>query len=279
MSLKHAWNFMISLFDFKCLECNIRDELPKGKGRFGVPNYGAGILLALFSMFVLTLLAIVLAMLAHDSFPPGYASVSLRPELTYGFFVSSIIYFGIIMFPYLMLGSFIYQGFAYGLLRILGGKGDFRKQYFITSYIALALGIGSLGSLFTMPFVFFLPCVTVFFFLTFFVTAIYLVFFVQTKMLVEVHRVKPLAALAVVFITTIASLAMFAIVQFLVGHFGLSPDFTSTFGFPQLNGSLSDINVTLPQMSGISGGNGTQSSLNVTDITNATNMNVTNISG
>jgi len=271
---------MVSLFDFKCLECNIRDELPKGKGRYGVPNYGAGILLMLFSMFVLTVLSIILAMLAHDSFPPGYASVSLRPELTYGFFVSSIIYFGVIMFPYLMLGSFIYQGFAYGLLRILGGKGDFRKQYFITSYIALALGIGSLGSLIAMPFVFFLPCVTVFFFLTFLVAAIYLIFFVQTKMLVEVHRAKPLAAFAVVFIATVASLVMFALVQFLVGHFGLSPDFTATFGFPQLNMSITDINVSLPQISGTGGADGAQAGVNVTDMINTTNItNATNSTG
>ena len=250
MSLKHAWEFIINLFDFRNLDNILREEIPKGKGRYGVPNFGAGILLFLFSLFILSLISIVLAIFAHGSLPPGFASVTPRPELTYGFFASSLIYFGAVMFPYLMIGSFIYQGFAFLLLRILGSKGDFRKQYFITSFIALALGIGSLGSIITMPFLFFLPCISLFFFLVYFAAAVYLVFFVQTKMICEIHRAKPIVALIVVLIASIGSLAAFVVVQLIVEHYGLFPDFTATFGFPQLNQTITDLNVSMPQVSG-----------------------------
>lgn len=229
MGLKHAWKLMLDLFDFKNLEQTIREEVPKGRGRYGIPNFGAGILLFLFSLFMLSVLAILYSGFMYDALSESYFVVTQKPELTYGFFISSAIYFGLLLFPYLFFGSFIYQALIYAIVRMMGGKGDFKKQYFITSYVALTLGVGTIGFIIASILGFFLPCLNLFFLLVYFVASIYLVFFAQARMLMILHRSSYIICATAILITSIGSVLAFIGVNYLIGHFGLLPDFTATF--------------------------------------------------
>jgi hypothetical protein len=260
MGLKHAWRFMIRLFDFQNLDSTIRDEIPKGRGRYGIPNYGAGIMMFLFTLFMLTTLALVYFGFLYDALSDSYFVVTTKPELTYGFVISSIIYFGLIMFPYFFVGSLIYQGLLFGLVKIMGGKGKLNKQYYVTSYIALALGLGSLGFIIVSILGVFLPCLNVFFFLIYLAAAIYLVFFAQTKMLMILHHSKALPIIVAIFITSIGSVLAFIGIQLLVGHFGLFPDFTATFSIEGIRGDIMDIGIPVVG----------EGEINATNITNTT---------
>jgi hypothetical protein len=239
MGLKHAWKFMISLFNYEKLDANIREEIPKGRGRYGLPSYGAGILLFLFSLFILSTLSIVFYGFLYDTLSDSYFVVPSKPEITYGVFISSLIYLGVLMFPYLSIGSLIYQGFIYALLKLMGSKGSFRKQYFITSYIALALGFGSLGFIVSSILGVFLPCLNIFFFLIFLGAGLYLVLYVQGKMLVEIHKTSLMIAIITILIVSIGSLIAFIGVNLLIEHFDLMPDFTATFTIEGINQSIS----------------------------------------
>jgi len=230
---------MRSLFDFTNLEKNIKEEIPKGRGRYGLPSYGAGILLFLFSLFMLSTLSIVFYGFLYDTLSDSYFVVTSKPAITYGFFVSSVIYFGLLMFPYLFVGSLIYQGLVYVLLRMMGSKGSFKKQYFITSYVALALGVGSLGFIISSILGIFLPCLNLFFFLVFLGAGLYLVFYVQGKMLMEIHKTSLAIAIVAIMVVTIGSTIAFIGINLLIEYFNLMPDFTATFTIGAVNQSVS----------------------------------------
>jgi hypothetical protein len=261
MGLIHAWDFTKSLFDLNNLEKNIKEEIPKGRGRYGLPSYGAGILLFLFSLFILSTLSIVFYGFLYDTLSDSYFVVTSKPEITYGFFITSVIYFGLLMFPYLFIGSLIYQGCIFALLKLMGSKGSFKKQYFVTSYIALALGVGSLGFIVSSILGVFLPCLNLFFLLIFLGAGLYLVFYVQGKMLVEIHKTSLMIVMISILIVSIGSLIAFIGVNLLVEYFDLMPDFTATFTIEGINQSIS-----IPAID--DNGNAT---LNITNTTNTTN--------
>jgi hypothetical protein len=244
MGLKNAWMFMISLFNFERLESNIRDEIPRGRGRYGIPSYAAGIMLALFTLFMLTVITILTYEFFFDELSESYFSVTQKPELTYGFFISSFIYFGLILFPYLSIGSLLYQSVIFAIIRLLGGRGSYKKQYFITSYVTLALGVLSLGFIPSFLIGVFLPCLFIFYPLIFIITGMYLVFYVQTKMIMILHKSQFAPSLVAIIIATILSVLAFIVVNLIIDHFGLFPDFRATFSMSEIGENIFNINMS-----------------------------------
>ena len=262
MDLKQTLRFIGDLFDMSDIDRNMSNEIQRGSMKAGISRYLLGILLTLFTSFILATLAIVYMQFTYDSTSNIYPVQGPKPEITSGFIVSSLIYFGLVMFPFLLLATILHQGFIYAAMRILGGRGSFKNQYSITSYLTLTLGLGSLFFIPAFVLSFFLPCFNLFWILVYIVAVLYLALIVQTRMLMVLHHSKFLTAMFVVIVASIGSVIFYALVQLLVMKFGLGPDFAASFTWPNMP-NLDN----LPQMSGT----------NVTGITNITNIsNISN---
>jgi hypothetical protein len=257
MDLKQTWRFIGDLFDMGDIDQNISAEIQRGNMKAGITRYLIGILLTLFTSFILATLAIAYMQFTYDSTSNIYPVQGPKPEITSGFIISSLIYFGLVMFPFLFLATFLHQGFIYAVMRILGGRGSFKNQYSITSHLTLTIGLASLFFIPAFALSFFLPCFNLFWILAFVVTVLYLALIVQTKMLMAIHHSKFLTAMFVVLIASIGSVVFYALVQLLVMKFGIGPDFAASFALPNIPALDS-----LPQMSGSS----------VTNLANATNI-------
>ena len=244
MGLKNAWKFMTSLFNYEKLDSVIRDEIPHGRGRYGLPSYAAGIMLALFTLFMLTVITILTYEFFFDKLSESYFSVTTKPNLSYGFFISSLIYFGLILLPYLSIGSLLYQSVVYALIRLFGGKGGYKKQYFITSYVTLALGVLALGFIPSFMIGVFLPCFFIFYPLIFIITSIYLIFYVQAKMIMILHKTKLAPTIVAILIATILSVLAFIVINLIVNHYGLFPDFRATFSMTEISENIFKLNMS-----------------------------------
>jgi hypothetical protein len=122
---------------------------------------------------------------------------------------------------------------------MMGSKGSFKKQYFITSYIALALGVGSLGFIVSSILGIFLPCLNLFFLMVFIGAGLYLVFYVQGRMLMEIHKTSLAIAVAAILVVSMGSTIAFIGVNLLIEYLDLMPDFTATFTIGATNQSVS----------------------------------------
>ena len=254
MGVKRVLGFIASLFDFMGADASLRNELPKANLRAGIRNFLIGIFLFLLSSFALAALSVVYLMLVYDATSAASLVVTAKPAITPGFIASSLLYFGVIMLPFLFVGSFLHQGIVYLLMRALGGRGSYQQQYFMSSYVTLALGLASLGMPVALAIGIVLPCALLFFALTYIVGAAYLALFVQAKILVAVHKVSFGPALAVALLAALGSLAAYGLLQLAVASYGLGPDFTATFGMAGMNASVLNMSVTgLPNLSGIQG--------------------------
>jgi hypothetical protein len=269
MGLRRILRLMLSFFDFKSLDSTLRAELPCATLFGGMYRYFFGILLTLLSSFALTTISILYLMVVYDSLSGTNLVASTRPAITGGFLMSSLIYFGLITFPFLFLGAFVHQGVLYVIMRVLGGKGPLNAQYYMTSYITLALGVASLGFIPVAIISIFLPCFNLFFMLVYIAMAAYLALYVQAKMLVAVHRIPFASAFAAVLLVSIGSLLAYGALQFLVMQFGLGPDFTATFSIAGINESIINVS-SMPNITGLPNASLPNMSV-ITGITNTTN--------
>ncbi len=246
---------MASLFDFINVDAYLRNELPKAGLLAGVRNFLLGIFLFLLSSFALATLSVVYLMLIYDATSAASLVVSAKPAITTGFLASSLLYFGVITLPFLFLGTFLHQAVVFLMMKVLArGKGTYMQQYFMSSYVTLALGIASLGMPLALAAGVFLPFVLLFFALTYLAAAAYLALFVQAKILMAVHKIGFNPALAVSLLVSLGSLVAYVVLQLIVAKYGLGPDFTATFGIAGMNTSMLNVNITgLPNISGIQG--------------------------
>jgi len=276
MGIRRILKFSASLFDFKNLDAILRDEAQKGRLPSGVTRYFIGILLALFTSFALTTLAIVYLIATYNATVDTSLVATPRPAITTGFLISSVIYFGLVTFPFLFFGTFLHQGVVYLLMRLLGGRGSFAQQYSITSYITFALGFGSLGFIPIAVLGLLLPCFNLFFLLIYLAALAYLALFVQTRMMVQVHKVPFMSALLVSVLITAGSFAAYALLELALMKAGLAPDFTATYSLVGINSSSLGVNMTgLPQLGPIP-----NISSNMTVISGLVNStNLTNTTG
>ena len=252
MGARRVLGVAAGLFDFKNLDNLVRGELPQARLGSGVLKYAIGIFLFLLTSFLLTTISIVYLMLTYEAMAGTSLVVTAKPAITSGFIISSLIYFGLALFPFLFLGSFLHQGVVYLMMRVLGGRGSFATQYYLNSYITLALGAGSLGFVPVFIISIFLPCFNLFFLLVYFIAMVYLAIYVQARMLMASHRANFAPSLVVAIIISIGSLAAYAVFQLLLIKAGIGPDFTATFNIAGINTSTIGVNVTgLPNMSGL----------------------------
>ncbi len=267
MGVKRVFRALASLFDFMSVDATLRDELPRAKLPTGVRNFLVGILIFLVSSFALAALSVVYLMLVYDATSAASLVITTKPTITTGFLVSSLVYFGLITLPFLFLGSFIQQGVMFLLMKAVRGKGTYAQQYFMSSYIALALGISSLMIPVALVVGIFLPCVLLFFGLVYLVMVVYLGIFVQAKILMDVHKTKFIPSLVIALLVFLATLVAYILLQVAVTKYGLGPNFTATFGMSGMNTTLLSMNATgLPNLGNIPG-----LSTNSTAILNATN--------
>ena len=225
-----AYEFVLELFNFSELDGTLHRDMQKASLKGGILNSLSGIIIAVLSLLALTFISVVYLGYVYDTLPVSSLISAVRPSLTSGLLLSSTIYFGLITLPFLFIWIFIHQGMMFLLSRLFKGTGSFSTQYFLTSFITLAIGSGSLGFVPVLILSVFLPCFNLFFFLLFLVASIYLVFYVQSKMLVAVHRISFPAAFIIVLISFLAFMAVYALLQFVLFTFGVGPDFTASFG-------------------------------------------------
>jgi hypothetical protein len=275
MGVRRVLNFCGSLFDFKNIDSILMGEINKGKLAGGVLRYFFGVFFTVFTGFALATLAIVYLMVAYNAMSGTSLVVTATPSITSGFLESSLVYFGLITFPFLFFGSFLHQGIVYLVMRLMGGRGAFAIQYSITSYLTFALGFGALGFIPVFVISLFLPCFNLFFLLTYLTATAYLALFVQAKMLANVHRVQYMSALVICLLISIGSLAAYGLLELALIKAGIGPDFQASFSLPGINTSSLGVNMGgLPQlgsMPNISSNTTVISGLvNTTNLTNTT---------
>jgi len=269
MSVKRVWGVLTSLFDFMTVDATLKSELSRANLVAGVRNFLVGILIFLVSSFALAALSVVYLMLVYDATSAASLVISAKPAITTGFIVSSLVYFGLITLPFLFIGSFIQQGVMLFLMRLVRGKGTYAQQYFMSSYIALALGVSSLMIPVALVAGIFLPCVLLFFGLVYLVMVIYLGVFVQAKILMAVHNAKFVPSLAISLLVFLCTLLAYLLLQLVVTNYGLGPNFTATFGMSGMNTTLLSMNATgLPNLGAIHiGANSSTAVINATNST------------
>jgi len=213
---RQAYGFVMELFNFTDLDSVIHGEMSKSSMRGGI--------------MTLTFISVVYLGYVYDTLPASSLIHSIRPSLTSGLLMSSAIYFGLITLPFLFLWTVIHQSTVFLLSRLFKGSGSFSTQYFMTSFITLAVGTGLLGFIPVFILSVFLPCFNLFYVLLYLVAAIYLALYVQARMLVAVHRISFPAALFIALLTFVAFVIAFGLLQFVLFKFGLGPDFAASFG-------------------------------------------------
>ncbi len=122
------------------------------------------------------------------------------------------------MVPFSLVFSLVYEGIVYKIMRLTGGKGEFTKQYYLSSLVAFSLAM-SLVLGFLLP----IPCFWLLAVLGILLLTLYFTFYVNAKVYQLVHGISYSHALVIVLLLAIPKLLaiMFAANEAAV-FFGLS---------------------------------------------------------
>jgi hypothetical protein len=228
---KRAYDFVLELFNFTDLDSIIHRDIPLSSMKGGIMNTVSGILIAVLTLLAFALLSVVYLGMVFDSLPVSSTVAGVRPSLSPSLMIGSVVFFGILTPIALFLWIFAHQLIIFALTRLFRGSGSFSAQYFVTSFITLALGTMSLGFIPMFILSVFLPCFNLFFVLFFIAVAVYLMIYVQAKMLVAVHKISFASAFGITMISTIGFVIIYALLQFILLKIGFGPDFATELSF------------------------------------------------
>ncbi len=191
--LSRVWGSSKSLFSYKRITEAFKAELPHADFRS--------------ALAVFALAAVLTALLA---------SVSKVEEVHFGIFTYNtvaeiaeigqavvdtnlLLQFALFQFlfiaPFSMVFSLVYEGIAYRIFRLIGGKATFEQQYYLASIIALSMAISTgLGLL--IP----LPCLGPLAGIAFILITLYFVIYVSSKAYEVMHQLPFVHTLIVVLV-------------------------------------------------------------------------------
>ncbi len=117
-----------------------------------------------------------------------------------------------------------YEGLAFGILKVTGGKGTFPQHLYMASVVGLSMAFASALSLFAP-----LPCLQIVAGIALVIVTLYLLLYVEPKAYMLVHEVSFWHALAVTIILTIPKLVALA---FITNALALLMGFPAPINYP-----------------------------------------------
>ncbi len=109
--------------------------------------------------------------------------------------------------PINLVVTLAYEGLAFGILKVTGGKGTFPQHLYMASVVGLSMAFASVLSLFAP-----LPCLQIVAGIALIIVTLYLLLYVEPKAYMMVHDVSFWHAVAVTVILTIPKLIALAFI-------------------------------------------------------------------
>ena len=164
----------------------------------------SGVLLFLIALST-TLVSLQLANFASDALTQvtgvaqqGLTLANLAPVAAFQF---------VLYVPLNLAITLIYEGLAFGIIRLTGGKGTFAQQLYLSSVAGLSMSFASVLSLFAP-----LPCIQVVAGIALVLLTLYILLFVIPKAYTLVHGIGFNHAFAITIILTILKLVALALI-------------------------------------------------------------------
>jgi hypothetical protein len=212
-----VWESAKLLFNYKKVEGVFKKELPNADFRTGLTILIVSALLAagiaLGSTLETAYFGAYTYNIVSEIIDVGHAEILLENYIPIALFLL------LFMAPFIVIFGIAYEWIAYQIFRIIGGKGTFKQQFYLSSFVSLPIAASTLIS-FLVP----LPFLTLIAMLAMILVSLYFLLYVNPKAYQLVHNIRFVHAFLVV--------AALFIPRFLVFTFMLS-EAGSFFGLPE----------------------------------------------
>lgn len=214
---KGIWESIKSLFSFGKAEETLRLEIGKADYRLGVYVFLLAAMLSAIISVAITAVSMYFSAFEYNTLAAaaGYEEAvidwsGLLPWALFQF---------IFLVPAGLVFSIIYEGLAFKVMRITGGRGRFGQQYYLASIVTFATVMASAIGLLSV-----VPCMQLIASLGIVVLTLYFIFYVGVKAYEVVHEVDFLHAFVLVLLLAIPRYIILAVaVNMVAPVFGL-PD-------------------------------------------------------
>ena len=197
--LRTAWETSKSLFDYRKADEAMRLVVPHASIRNAVIVFvAAAAILAVLSL-VIYAESIYFAAFTFKVLAETLGSPAAEPDFGA---LGPFALFVIISAPLGLLAASIQDGLIYYALRFTGGRGTFTQQYYLSSFVALAMTMSSAILLLTV-----VPCIGALALLVQYLLMFYLTFVVRCRAYAAIHGLSYGHVLVMVFLSCLPLIA------------------------------------------------------------------------
>ena len=208
-SWKDAWDF----FDYRKTDTTVDGAIARADFRNGVVLFLLGTLFASLVAFILISLSTYFAAYSYPSI--SEKGVVAEPDIDMSSIYPVAAFLFLFGLPFSFLLGLVQEGAIAFILKLTGGKGTFRTQYYLGAVVGLSIAIaGMIGFLIPFPL---LGLVAV---LAEVLVTIYLMFYIRAKAYARIHDVSYLHSLVInILVLLPTTVAGFFIGNAVMGYF------------------------------------------------------------
>ncbi|MFH1394488.1 MAG: hypothetical protein ABII71_06085 [Candidatus Micrarchaeota archaeon] len=213
MDIWEAWDIMKRTLDYGKAAAVFREQAAKASFRDAAIVYIIAAVYSAFLAVVMNVMSLFVVRSVYYFMGIDVPEIELDTPLLAPY---ALYFFGLIM-PLGLVITALMQAVTFKALRLTGGKGNFVKQLYLYSFLALALSVGS-----TLMLSQFFSCLGLIPLLGYLFFSFYVQFYLQSVMLRDLHSISTLHAFMGVLIGTAVGVAAYLLVTSTLAGAGIS---------------------------------------------------------
>jgi len=214
--LSLSWDSAKELFHYDRIDSTFESLLPQASLRAGAIVFFAAAIIAVILAFLSSIGMTYFEAFRYETIAELHGA-DIEPEIDFSGLVPYSLYLLLFIVPFSMVFTLVYEWVAWRLLKLTGGKGEFKKQYQLASILTLSMSmVMALELLAPVPFLSYLA------FFAFWLLFMYFGFFVRCRAYALVHDISFLHAFVIfVVVSAVAIPIAFFAIQNAVGLFNV----------------------------------------------------------